>query len=235
MKVSIVMTAYKRAGLLDNTFHTMITQTRLPDEVIVVEDGGDDNETWDVCHEWRKRGLPISYYHRVDRPKMSFSNAAIPKNIGIQKSTGDIIVLQCAEVKYLAPTDLANVVRPVEEDPMVTCFARAKGTECPNLMVEYCQAIRREHIMAIGGFEEIFKGYAFEDCNFQLRLKEGRKLKFQWAEDVLVEHQWHDREMNHESVYRADFAEARRIEVEIARGHYVANEGRPWGVLKHTL
>jgi hypothetical protein len=235
MKISLVMTAYKRGALLDNTLATVISQTRQPDEIIIVEDGHDNNVTYDVCLKWQQAGLPIHYYCRRDRPNMNFSNGAIPKNIGIQKSSGDILILQCAEVKYLAPDDVKNLVRPVEENHQISTFAHCLGIEHPNLMVEYCQAVWREHVIAIRGFEESFQGYAFEDCNFQHRLRGGCKVTPAWADDVTVEHQTHDRVMNPESVYWEDMKRNNELAGKWGAGDYLANEGRPWGVLKESV
>ena len=122
LAVSVAMVAYRRHEQLRNTLDTYLKQTRLPDQIAVVEDGYDGGLTENVCKEFMDR-LPVEYVCRRNRPDVSFSNAAIPRNIGLRKATGDILVIQNAEVRFTKPTDFANIVAPTEEDPMVSTCA----------------------------------------------------------------------------------------------------------------
>lgn len=232
MKISLLMTAYQRATLLDSTLYTVSQQTRRPDQIVIVEDGFDDGKTKSVCERWKGAGLPIEYYCRKNRPDLGFSNPGVPKNIGIRKASGDIVILQCAEVKYGDPKDIDNLVRPVEEDAMVSNFAVCErldsnganiGVEYPHLFVEYSQAVRRDAVMAIGGYQECFRGYAFEDCEFQDRLKRSG-IRFRRASDVVVYHQHHERTLNGDRMYWDDMSKSKEISSQT-----VANVGREWG------
>lgn len=234
MKISLLMTAYQRSTQLNRTLDSVSIQTRIPDQIVVVEDGSDGGATESVCKWWIEKGLPIEYYCRKNRPALGFSNPAIPKNIGIQKSTGEILILQCAEVMYKTPRDIHTLIVPVEENLNTSHFAiceridsdgRNIGVEYPKLFVEYCQAISREAVMAIGGYQECFKGYAFEDCDFQNRLQR-HGIEFCRAENVIVYHQHHDRVMNDDKIYWSDMQVSKQRSADI-----VANVGRTWGDL----
>lgn len=204
MTISIVMTAHKRAKLLSNTLESIRMQTRKVDQIVVVEDGFDGGITQGVCINARNNGLPVEYYCRKNRPRLEYSNPSIPKNIGIRKATGDILIIQCAEVMYTSPTDVENLVRPVEENASVSSFALVKsihengafhmwyaGPERgPEWFLDFCQAVRRDKVVAIGGFDEGYIGYGFDDDCFAYRLQ-ASGVKYQWAYDVVAHHQWH--------------------------------------------
>ena len=202
LSVSLLLVAYDRAPLLRNTLATIPMQTRQPDQIVVVEDGNDGGKTEAVCAEFRAQGLPIEYICRRNRPNVPYSNSAIPKNIGIRHCTGDIIIIQCAEVKYTTPNDIHAIVEPVEEDPNLSMFAPCQALdENGNFKVWYgdpqfraflgfCHAVRRDRVVAIGGFDENFVGYGREDDDFSWRLHVSG-ITYKWAENCLVQHQWH--------------------------------------------
>jgi hypothetical protein len=200
--VSVVMTPYNRGLLLRNTFQTYQWQTRKPDQIVVVEDGFDGGRTMEVCAEAREWGLPVEYFCRRNRPNIPYSNSAIPRNIGIKKATGEILVMQNGEVRFTKATDFANIVGPTEENEWISCVAPCRAFQedgsygiwlCDPTLWNYnhfCQAFRRDHLIKIGGFDQTFKGYGREDHDFNWRLYL-LGVVFQWAEDVVTEHQWH--------------------------------------------
>ena len=124
--ISVVMTAFRRHTLLDNTLRSIQMQTRKPDQIVVIEDGADEGDTRRVCEKYCP-SLPVEWYARKNRPPLSYSNPAAPKNMGIRKATGDILIIQCGEVKYETPNDIANLVSPVEVDPSVSMIATCKA------------------------------------------------------------------------------------------------------------
>lgn len=244
MTISIVMTAYKRHRLLQNTLASINTQTRKPDQIVVVEDGNDGGATQMVCIEAKNYGLPVEYVCRKNRPNLGYSNPAIPKNIGIRKATGDILIIQCAEVAYTKDTDIENLVRPVEQDPNVSSFALVKSLyengefhqwyagpdRAPKWFLDFCQAIRRETVVTIGGFDEDFSGYGFDDDQFAFRLQ-AFGIKYQWAYDVVCYHQWH--EISEKDVKLSDYGRSlldRTIfDIENKKRGTEVNVGKNWG------
>jgi GT2 family glycosyltransferase len=247
-KISIVMTAYKRAHLLEKTLESIKMQTRQPDQIVVVEDGYDSGKTQDVCEKGRDQGLPVEYYSRKNRPHVEYSNAAIPKNIAIRKATGDILLIQCAEVKYTSPNDISNMVKPVEECGQVSMLATCQALDdqggfqewyagpqrCEGWFLDFCQCVRRDRVEAIRGFDEGYRGYGFEDDDFAFRLQKSG-VKYRWALDVLVQHQWHPHfnlgtpggldEYNRGRLNQMK----RMVDVEGKKDYLIANKNLDWG------
>ena len=248
--ISIVMTAYKRPKLLEKTLESIRMQTRQPNQIIVVEDGSSDGQTFGVCHRAISLGQPVEYYRRADRPNVNYSNASIPKNIGIKKATGDLLILQCAEVKYTNPNDIANMARPVEECGGASSFAYCQALDdqggfqqwyagperCAGWFLDFCQCVRRDRVMAIGGFDEQYTSYGYEDDCFAFRLQRSG-VKYRWAPEVVVQHQWHPHFNEGSEPTLATRAEARymtmknAIEQDGREDLIVANRGRSWGIL----
>jgi glycosyltransferase involved in cell wall biosynthesis len=241
--ISIVMSSYKRAGLLKNTLDSIAMQTRKPNQIVVVEDG-QDSATTDVCALARQAGLPVEFYERRNRPNLGYSNPAIPKNIGIKKSTGDILIIQCAEVMYTNPKDIENLVRPLSERKGVSTFATVSAREhdgsfkewyagpnrAPKWFLDFCQASFRSDVMAVGGFDEGFQGYGFDDDAFALRMQ-ASGVRYEWALDVECHHQYHpiyDKNVQLSEAGRARF-EKIKFEIETKGINKVANVGEDWG------
>lgn len=202
MSVSIIMTPWNRTRLLSNTLDSIFRQ-RYPDlQIIVVEDRPTEFSTEALCH---KHGL--EYACR----KSSFeewTNPAALLNYGLKRAKGEIIILQNAECKYETEDGIARLVSDVERDEMVSTvplvqsldeqgrfiqwFSHPTDQERAGWISYFCQAIRRSQVLRIGGFDEIFNGYGHEDDLFEFRLRKNG-IKFKYAENVLVSHQWHKR------------------------------------------
>lgn len=241
--VSIVMTAYNRAPLLKNTLASIERQTYKNLQVIVVEDGQSlDGATEEVCAE---SVVPVEYYCRVNRPRIAYSNPAIPKNIGIKKAQGDILIIQCAEVMYTKNTDIAELVRPLTERRQVSNFALCESLSKDGLFVgwyahptkrgtnwflDFCQAAHLADVKEIGGFDEEYEGYGFDDDDFALRMQ-ASGVTYQWANDVVTQHQWHTIPDKKVELSEAGRARYERVKWELSQGRprTIANEGRDWG------
>lgn len=86
MKVSVFICTYNRGNLIDGTLHSLIeTQTRKPDEIVVVNGGG-DNDCHDTIAKWQKKFTDL---HEI---KTINVNLATSRNIGLPKCKGDIIL-----------------------------------------------------------------------------------------------------------------------------------------------
>lgn len=85
MKLSVCVTTYKRAALLDKTLASLAAQTRQPDELIVSDDCSPDN-TAEVVARWEKR-FPQLIYSRNER------NLYMPGNLNaaVSRAQGEYI------------------------------------------------------------------------------------------------------------------------------------------------
>ena len=80
-KISVIITTHNRAHKVSHAIQSVLAQTRLPDEIIIVDDGSTD-ETSHVLDGFRDRATVII------QPNMGFAEA---RNSGFSKSSGDYI------------------------------------------------------------------------------------------------------------------------------------------------
>ena len=114
MKLSIVIPTYNRAKELDEALDSVISQTSLPEEVIIVDDSDDDaveNLTGRRGSEFEEKGVFLRYI-RNKREK----SLTIARNIGIESATGDIILFLDDDV-VLDKDYIKEILRVYEEEP----------------------------------------------------------------------------------------------------------------------
>lgn len=231
------MAAYKRAPQLENTLASIAQEPSARSfEVVCVEDGYDGGQTKEVCGRFGVR-----YYCRADRPDVPFSNCAVPINIAIKKARGHVLIIQFPEVKHDGEAIERLVAPHRKKDNLVVLAACARlsrhGYEegyathskfAPSLFFN-CGSVLREHVLAVGGFEEAFKFYGYEDDYMAMCLR-ARGLEFVHRDDITTYHQWH--ECDH---YKMDKTGEvfMALKNAIAQGRMaaVANAGREWGTL----
>lgn len=95
MKTTLLITTFNRAHLLKNSLERLTTLT-LPDEVLIVDDGSQDN-TESICKEFEGR-LPIHYIYNHN-PNWSICSMA--RNIGVKNCIGDIIITSEPELIFV--------------------------------------------------------------------------------------------------------------------------------------
>lgn len=119
--ISIVIPTLNRPGSLRKLLVSIPCQTSLPEEVIVVDDG-DDDETSKLVKEnsnfFLSKGISLKY-SRGNRENRSISAA---RNIGATKSTGEIVLFLDDDV-MLDNKYVEQVLKTYEEYPM------AKGVQ----------------------------------------------------------------------------------------------------------
>ncbi len=167
-KVSVVVCAYNAADTLDDCL-VALGQLNYPDvEVVLVNDGSrDGTEAIARRHPWVRL---------VTTPNNGLSAA---RNVGLSAATGEIVAYTDADVR-VDPDWLTYLVQPFitsevvavggpnvvpADDPWIAqCVARAPGGPTQVLFddriaehVPGCNlAVRREALLAIGGFNPIF-------------------------------------------------------------------------------
>jgi glycosyltransferase involved in cell wall biosynthesis len=167
-KVSVVVCAYNAANTLDECL-TSLQQLTYPDfEVIVVNDGSDDN-TAEIARRHAS-------FRVID---LRHGGLSVARNAGLAAATGEIVAYTDADVRvdpdwlsYLVQPFLnsdvvaaGGVSLPTLDDPwLAQCVARAPGGPTHVLLddrtaehVPGCNmAVRREALRAIGGFNPIY-------------------------------------------------------------------------------
>ncbi|HWP28695.1 MAG TPA: glycosyltransferase, partial [Chloroflexota bacterium] len=113
-RVALVVTVLNEAATIDALLASVAAQTRLPDEIRIV-DGGSSDDTVARARAWATRGLPLA----VDvRPG---ANIAAGRNAGIAATSAPLVAVTDAGVE-LAPDWLAQLVAPFH-DPTVDVVA----------------------------------------------------------------------------------------------------------------
>jgi len=242
--VSICLTAYRRPKQLESTLESIVRQNYKPLEIIVVEDGCDGQT------EFIAKRFGARYIHkpRPDRPV--FQNPARAHNIGIRAAQNDFVILQGAEVRYTALTDIAAIVAPIVDDPLAVVspcvqsldengnfkewYAHPTESHRAGWIVNFCLGVRRERLLAINGFDESFPGYGFED-DFLMQCLRRNGARIQFAKGATVQHQWHgDRsDYNMGEGMDAGHPHFKALIASIDRGERppIANIDKNWGQL----
>ncbi|HPR13490.1 MAG TPA: glycosyltransferase family 2 protein [Bacteroidales bacterium] len=185
MKISVIIAAYNAGGTISRTLESIIRQSRLPDEIIVMDDGSTDN-TADVI----KNFPGVKYFHQENK------GPAAARNNGVRASHGDYISFLDSD-DYWEENHLKTLTKLIESNPDLKWAATAyrkrlmSGEDkivmlplrfhSPSGIVDYFSAtpelhflsvistaVRREFFMSVGGFAE---GYSRgEDLSLWLRL-----------------------------------------------------------------
>lgn len=186
-KVSVIVCAHNEATFLSGCLHSLLAQTRVPDEILVINNASTD-ETSAVADE-------IPGVRVVDEPRKGL---VVARETGRREASGDILVYVDADCR--APlTWLERVERRFDRDPALIAlsgpyrfydwdwwgrlliraydFTLAPATQ---VLVKYILrmgtifyggnfAVRREAIEAIGGFDTTIEFHG-EDTNVGRRL-----------------------------------------------------------------
>lgn len=98
MKTTLLITTFNRGHLLNNSLQRLTTLT-IPDDILIVDDGGTDN-TKQVVEDFKSR-LPIRYLYN-NNPEWTICSMA--RNIGVKNTDADIIIT--SEPELLWVTDI---------------------------------------------------------------------------------------------------------------------------------
>ena len=94
MKISVIIPTYQHANTIVNCVESLLSQTRKPDEIIVIDDGSTDN-TENKLSEFQDK---IQYH------KQSNQGSQAARMNGYAKSSGDL--LQFCDADLIARPDM---------------------------------------------------------------------------------------------------------------------------------
>jgi glycosyltransferase involved in cell wall biosynthesis len=184
MKLSVIVPVHNGGDGLRYCLETLAASTRLPNEVIVVDDASTDG-SGDLAR------LHSAQVVRLDDPPHGPASA---RNQGAEVAQGEILVFLDADVAVHSDT-LARLERTLTEEPEVAALfgsydadppARGLVSRYKNLLHHYvhqhgrreastfwagCGAIRREVFAALGGFDENYTRPSIEDIELGGRLR----------------------------------------------------------------
>jgi len=183
MKFSVVIATKNRAPLLDAALASLRAQEGAPEYELIVVDNGSSDATPDVAR------AHVAVYAYVAEP-----NRGKARNAGIARATGDAIVFVDDDVvtppHFLAahakahrdeifPLAVSGPILNVPDAsqrpaPAAANFSRAFFVTC-NV------SVRAASLRAVGGFDEEFDLYGWEDTELGARLRaHGVRRGFAW-------------------------------------------------------
>jgi len=245
MLISLLITTFKRDHLLKHTLPTIKKQKLKHDlEVIVINDGTHD-QTEQIAKEYGCKYI-FTGHRNLDGEKWRVPGFAF--NIGFKRSSGDIIILSCAEIYHIGNV-LNKLIDPVLDDKLALgipqgkddnkLFLNALESSGNNLIEIYNKlgnlnvklpflfSMHRSHYEKIRGYDEDFIGMAFDDRDFVDRLLD---LNCHYVQtDAQCVHLYHSRS-SRPGRTRPLHEHNRQLYLS-RKGIIVRNKGKEWGVL----
>lgn len=206
MRVSLLLTTYNEVEYLCLVLQSIANQTRLPDEIVICDDGSSFHTTYQI-RLWSMI-LPIRHIWISD---LGF-RPAFARNLGIFKAQGDLLIfvdgdcllppsfvechLRLAKFGYVVSGGRYLLNR--EETllmrqgvlPISSAFNYPKFLKLPlgplrNLTPKRWKAVRtcnlslyRNDAIRVAGFDENYVGWGLEDSDFVVRLvRSGIKIR----------------------------------------------------------
>jgi len=228
MRASIQLCTYNRAQLLERVLDACFEQTVDPDsyEVVLVNDGSTDDTPEVIARAQERATCPFTV---IDQPN---SGLAKGRNAGIARATGERIIFIDDDVLPL-PSFVQQHLRSHERHPLAVVRGGAINVEAfedlpppvwsfkdysGNFFWTTNVSVPLKTIRAIGGFNENFAEYGWEDIDVGLRLRfAGVKAVFN--KHALVYHyKPRPRSGNVEKMVRQARAQARTA-VQLAQIH----------------
>jgi GT2 family glycosyltransferase len=193
MRISVVIATKDRSAYLERALRAFEEQTAAPSfEVIVVDNGSSDDTKAVVERQSSKGTYPLTY---VFEPEPNRGKA---RNRGIEVAGGYVAVFCDDDVNvppgFLAAHEAAHSTTNLVVNGPILNVASYEDRPKP-AMANYSRAflctcnvsVPKHALDALGGFDEAFNLYGWEDTELGVRLREhGLRWKFTW--DAYI---WH--------------------------------------------
>lgn len=106
MKISVIIPVYNEKNTIEEILKR-VQNTNIPSEIVIVDDGSTDG-TREILAQYQN----TEPYHVLFHEKNKGKGAAV--NTGIQAATGDILIIQDADLEY-DPREYPNLLKPIQE------------------------------------------------------------------------------------------------------------------------
>lgn len=122
MRISVIIPTYNREDLVGRTIESVLAQTRLPDEILVVDDGSQDNTASVIQRLAERTGGLVRYHPRVN------GGQSAARNTGMEVASPDCDALLFLDSDdLLQPTTLAKLEQALLAEPdACLAFCRAQ-------------------------------------------------------------------------------------------------------------
>jgi glycosyltransferase involved in cell wall biosynthesis len=109
MKISAIITTYNYSRFIPAAIESVLGQTRVPDEIVVVDDGSTD-DTREVVASYAERGVRYVYQPNA--------GAGAARNRGLRETTGELVAFLDADDRWL-PNKMALQSAHIAQNPGV--------------------------------------------------------------------------------------------------------------------
>lgn len=228
MKASLIISSFNRLKYFINTWPTIKNQLEDGDELIVVEDGIEKN--------WNSYLLLLGMkYKLVETGNEMYRSGVIAKNIALKLAENPLIIINDPEVMHIS--ECIKVFREFLKDrsaflvPGTLHSARHEGqgmqgaSKMENSQAPFVGGVRKEDLMAVGGWDERFKYWGNDDNDLMHRLTL-HGTRHIVVPELEIFHQWHPRPPKQAM---GDYNEPFLYEKDKP---IVANQGKEWGELQ---
>ena len=176
MKTSVVVLSYNRPQLIHQVLMDLSINAKSAHEIVVVENGSDDPACKEVIDTWlhaRNMSVPIIVKYLPEN--VGFSKAM---NKGIFKATGDVVVALSNDVRINHPDFIEEIERNFDHNHNLlyggTVYTQNTGWNTfGSLTVPYvegyCVVASSQMWALLGGFDDAFYPYDFEDVDLSYR------------------------------------------------------------------
>ncbi len=118
--VSVIIPAFRAAHTIDRAVDSLFAQTRVPDEILVVDDGSPDDLATSLA----------KYGERVTLIRKPNGGAASARNLGIERSRGELVAFLDAD-DYWEPEKLEKQLEIIHAHPEVVLVASRYYSQRP--------------------------------------------------------------------------------------------------------
>lgn len=222
MSTALVYTTYNRTPLLRRSLERLKELT-LPDEIIVVDDGGDDDCEAACAEIARWFVVPLRYIY-THQPGQSMCSHA--RNVALHATDADVLIT--SEPEMLFDTDVVAQMTADHEQDLVWGTRRIVNvgkvhhaqhpsqTRCGcgcgqtkhttvNWAATWITLYRRDWLLAVGGWDETFPDHwGWDDVDLCTRLRISGVGQYNDL-DIEATHQWHQSNQCDQSRNEAHF------------------------------
>jgi len=211
MRLSVVIPTHDKAPLLERTLDSLAEQRLANDEwqVVVVDDFSSDG----TLELLERKSVAWGERLRIVRPNRNLGRAAA-RNLGAREATGelllfiddDIIVppgLLAAHISAVDGRHGWGTIGMVRTDPRIIDAphfhyidtrgaAKVRSATVPaRYFVTQNASVPREDFLAVGGFDERFSTYGYEDMELAFRLEDRRGVTYAMVDEPVPIHVHH--------------------------------------------
>src|SRR5947209_7057759 len=104
-KVTVLMTTWNRASFISGAIESVRAQTFTDWELIIVDDGSEDN-TPEVVREWLQKDSRIVYFREPHHGRI-----AIVSNVGLRAARGKYVAILDDDDYWISPLKLSSQVQ----------------------------------------------------------------------------------------------------------------------------